>query len=215
MPNYNKKEIQEAIDNIRELKTIMNKKQQILKPAILSKGFVTMLLSGSLLLLLTTIITAIGYSLNDSFWNFSLLFKALIIISLILNIIQIVIRKIITINKNSDINIFKTLGDFYTIHIILLFSLSVLFCVLFAFITNIYWIYLPIITIIYGLIVISISDKSIGIIEFRYMGYITILIGILSMLFIQVPILLLALAMYSLILFIYYLILSFARKSNI
>ncbi len=213
MPNYNKEEIQEAIDNIRELKTIINKKQQILKPVILSKGFLNMLLSGSLFLLLTTIITTIGYSLHDSFWDFSLLLKALIIISLIGNIIQIMIRKITAINKNSDINIFKSLSDFYTIHMLLLFFLSILFCLLFSFITNIYWIYLPVITMSYGLFIISLSEP-IGIIEFRYMGYLTIIIGILSMLFLQIPMLLLAFAMISLIFFMYFLILIYARRFN-
>ncbi|MCY1152717.1 MAG: hypothetical protein PQJ49_07915 [Sphaerochaetaceae bacterium] len=213
MNSDKEKEIQEALENIKELKSIINNKQKLLRPTLLSKDFISMIFWATLFLILTTIVTLIAYTKYESFWDFSLFFKLIIILSLLGNLIQISIRKIKAINRNSQINIFDTLNDFYSIDFILSVFLGIFFCIIFAKITSITWVYLPLMTILYGIIVISLANP-IAIIEFKIMGYLTILIGILSMFFLQVPLLLLALSMYSLILFSYYIVLSYARRVN-
>ncbi len=213
MNSDKEKEIQEALENIKELKSIINNKQKLLRPTLLSKDFISMIFYATLFLIITSVITFIAYTKYDSFWNFSLTFKLIIILSLLGNLIQISIRKIRAINKNTQINILDTLNDFYSIDFVLSLCLGIFFCIIFSMITSITWVYLPVITIIYGIIVISLSNP-IAIVEFKIMGYLTILIGILSMLFLQVPLLLLALSMYSLIFLSYYIVLAYARRVN-
>ena len=213
MDSNKEKEIQEALNNIKELKTIINSKQKILRPTLLSKDFVSMVLSATLFLIATSIITFIAYTKYESFWEFSLFFKLIIILSLLINLIQISIRKVKAISKNSKVSILDTLNDFYTVDLLISVFSGIFFCIIFSKITSINWIYLPVMTILYGIIVISLS-KPIGVIEFKIMGYITILIGILSMLFLQVPLLLLALSMYSLIFLSYFIVLAYARRLN-
>jgi hypothetical protein len=213
MNSDKEKEIQEALENIKELKSIINNKQKLLRPTLLSKDFISMIFWATLFLILTTIVTLIAYTKYESFWDFSLFFKLIIILSLLGNLIQISIRKIKAINKNSQINIFDTLNDFYSIDFILTVFLGIFFCIIFAKITSITWVYLPLMTILYGIIVISLANP-IAIVEFKIMGFLTILVGILSMFFLQVPLLLLALSMYSLIFLSYYIVLSYARRVN-
>lgn len=213
MNSDKEKEIQEALENIKELKSIINNKQKLLRPTLLSKDFISMIFWATLFLILTTIVTLIAYTKYESFWDFSLFFKLIIILSLLGNLIQISIRKIKAINKNSQINIFDTLNDFYSIDFILSVFLGIFFCIIFTKITSITWVYLPLMTILYGIIVISLANP-IAIVEFKIMGFLTILVGILSMFFLQVPLLLLALSMYSLIFLSYYIVLSYARRVN-
>ncbi len=212
MEKYNEKELIEAIENIKELKALINNKQKLFRPVVLSKYFVNMIFYATLLMLLTTIIIAIGYSKYPSFWDFPILFKALIILSLVLTLIIISVKKINAINKSPDLDISTGFGLIYSLHLIVLLVLGILFSVIFATITNLTWVYLPVLTTLYGLLIIYISEP-IGIIEFRYMGYFTILIAIVSMLFLQIPLLLLGFAMYTLIFFSYFILLSFVRRT--
>ncbi len=208
------KEIQEAIDNIRELKEIITSKQKLLTPMILSKDFINMLLSASILLLITTIITATGYINNSSFWDFPIYLKAIIMLSLLANFIQVLIRKLKAFNENTKISIATTIGEIFSVDIIVSLFLAIFFCVIFATITKLNWIYLPTITIAYGSLIISMADK-VGIIEFKYIGYITIFIGIISMLFLQVPLLILGFSMYTIILFSYFVVLNISRRNKV
>jgi len=212
MEKYNEKELIEAIENIKELKALINNKQKLFRPVVLSKYFVNMIFYATLLMLLTTIIIAIGYSKYPSFWDFPILFKALIILSLVLTLIIISVKKINAINKSPDLDISTGFGLIYSLHLIVLLVLGILFSVIFATITNLTWVYLPVLTTLYGLLIIYISEP-IGIIEFRYMGYFTILIAIVSMLFLQIPLLLLGFAMYTSIFFSYFILLSFVRRT--
>lgn len=211
MDSNKEKEIQEALDNIKELKGLINNKQKLLRPTLLSKDFVNMILSATIFLIITSTITFIAYTRYDSFWEFSLFFKLIIILSLLINLIQISIRKVRAIAKNPKVNILDTLNDFYSLDFLFSIFLGILFCIIFSKITSITWIYLPVLTILYGIIVTSLS-KPIGIVEFKIMGYITIIIGIVSMLFLQVPLLLLTLSMFTLIFFSYFIVLSYARR---
>ncbi len=212
MENYNEKELIEAIENIKELKSLINNKQKLFRPVILSKDFVNMLFYATLFMFITTIIIAIGYSKYSTFWNFPILYKAIIILSLVLNFIIISVKKINTINKSPDLDIPTGFGIIYSFHLIILLILGILFSVIFATITNLTWVYLPVLTILYGLLIIYVSEP-IGVIEFRYMGYFTIIIAIVSMLFLQIPLLLLGFSMYTLIFFSYFILLSFVRRT--
>ncbi len=204
-------EIKEALDNIKELRTLIEKKQKQLAPMIFSKDFVNTLLSASLVIFITTIVIGFGYLNYPSFWNFPLFLKALIILLVIGNFIQLSIRKLKAFNKNLNIPLAESLNDFLNADFITTVFLGFFFIIIFAKITNLNWVYLPLITVFYGLIVINFSEK-LSIIEFKYMGYITILIGTISMLFLQIPLLLLGFAMYSLIFFSYFLILNTSRR---
>lgn len=209
----NDNEIKEAIENIKELKELVANKQKQLQPMVFSKAFVNMLLSASIFLLITTLIIAFGYSRYDSFWQFPLILKGLFVITIIFNFIQISIKKLKALNENTTISISSSINEIFSLDFIIAIILSIFFSIIFASVTNLTWVYLPIMTIIYGLLVISFSD-SMNVIEFKYMGFLTIFIGIISMLFLQIPLLLLGFSMYTLIFFCYYLLLKFARSHN-
>jgi len=211
--NENENEIKEAIQNIKELKDLVSNKQKQLQPMVLSKDFINMLLYASLFLLMTTLLIAFGFSKYETFWDFPLLLKGIIMLSIIINFIQISIKKIKALNKNTKISLTSSINEIFTIDFILAIILAIFFSTIFASITKLTWVYLPIITIVYGLIVITFSS-SINLIEFKYMGYLTIFIGIISMLFIQLPLLLLGFSMYTIIFFCYYLLLKFARRNK-
>jgi len=207
----NENEIKEALENIKELRNLIEKKQKQLTPMIFSKDFVYTLLSASIVIFITTIVIAIGYLNASSFWDFPLYIKALILLLVIGNFIQLSIRKLKAFNKNTNIPLAESLNDFFSIDFITTAFLGFLFIIILGTITKLNWIYLPLITVFYGLVVIKFSEK-LSIIEFKYMGYITIFIGSICMFFLQVPLLLLGFAMYSIIFFSYFLVLNTSRR---
>lgn len=205
------KEIKDALENIKELRTMIETKQKQLAPMIFSKDFATTLLSASIIIIITTLIIGFGYINSTSFWDFPLYLKALIVLLIIGNFIQLSIRKLKAFNKNSNIPLSESLNDFFNADFITSAFLGIFFTVILATITKLNWIYLPVITVFYGTVVLHFSE-SLNILEFKYMGYITIFIGTISMFFLQVPLLLLGFTMYSIIFFSYYLILNTARR---
>ncbi|MGD1823309.1 MAG: hypothetical protein ACPKM0_11175 [Pleomorphochaeta sp.] len=207
------KEIKEALNNIKELKELVENKNKRLQPVIFSKLFIKMLFYASLLLLITTILIAFGYFKYPTFSQFPILYKGLIFLSIIINFIFIFTKKMKAFSENTQIPIVTTLDNFYSIDFIISVILAVFFTVLFAYITKLNWVYLPLLTVFYGLLIIYFSN-TMKILEFKYMGYITIFIGTISMLFLQIPLLLLGFSMYTIIFFCYYLLLKGARRKT-
>lgn len=213
-----KKQIEEALKNISELKQAINNNLERLKLSFISKQFIHAILVSAILFSSATVLCVISYLGYGSISNSPIIFKYAIIILPILSFINILIKKRNLIKNNKEIGskqLFKdkAFSSLYLNFSIILFTAFALFLILLIrFDTP--WLLLPLLVIAYGSCVV-ISANALSIKELIISGYLIILLGLATALAYHSSILLWTMIDVSIILFLFYsaLLISY-KKSN-
>lgn len=182
------KQIEEALNNIKELRLTIDNNFKKLKPFLISKKFLDAILHSTIVLILLSILIFFSDKNFSYFSNYPIYLKIVIIALFIYIFLYLAIKKFFIINKVSDLTLLEifNLKDYKEVLIKILLSLFFSFLIFFILKekTNIEGLLLPIIFINYG-ILINVTANMFSVKELDIAGYLIIGQGVLTLYFLN------------------------------
>lgn len=179
----NDKQIEEALNNISELKKAVKKNLINLRPIFNSKQFLFSILISCIFLTFSVIATIYGVINYQYFSNYPIFLKLVIIILCSISFIQVIINKIIALNKSKDytiLSIFKhpAFSKFYS-NILIIIVTAISFYFILVHRVGETWLLLPILVISYAIMIIQ-SGTILNISEFHLSGVLIIVSALIT-----------------------------------
>lgn len=211
------KQIEQALNDIKELKLTVDNKLKRLKPFFISKGFLRSVFISFILMCVLTILIFISDNIYQGYNSYPLLMKILIVLIYSFSFIQIAIVKLSLFYRKDEFDIRDVLtwksykssilkmGFAYTLSIILYFIIESKI--------HIPGLLLPVFLITYGIIIMSYSS-ILALKELEISGYFVIAQGLVTLIFIKSQILLWTTANITLTLLFIYLALLIPSKRH-
>jgi hypothetical protein len=216
-----KKQIEEALKNIAELKSAVNNNLEGLRPSFISKQFIHSILICSILFTVATGITAVTIYKFGSATLATPIYRGLIIFFAALAFAYIVAMKFKALKSNESES-FKSLMKhkaFSKLYINILYTLIIAFLSFLAIqyrfegMLSTSWTLLPILVIAYGVCVIM-SGSALAIKEMSASGYAITILGLITFFCFEGSILLWSMIDVTLILYALYFSLSISLKRS-